>query len=193
MGQDKWIVDGYQFSSMDEYERAKKERETIAYLMANTEMSDMKALLKIYNRSIEKKSFQTIIGQQFLFNQRRRLIGSQIVGEDTLAPIVIAPQTTNMTVREDKNAASQVARYQKKYEDALAGRKVKNLLIGILLIVIVGMVVITLRSKYSVFTYFTDYKTNIRNEVINEMEDWQKELETKEKELDQREDMLKTP
>jgi len=44
-----------------DFERAKKEQETIQYLTANTNMADMKALYKLYKMSVEKKSFQTII------------------------------------------------------------------------------------------------------------------------------------
>lgn len=197
MGKEEYIVDGYQFSSRAEYDRAKKEKETIAYLTANTDSSDMKALLKVYNRSVAKKSFQTVIGQHYLNNLRRRIIGSGMVSEELLGPIPISvravPETSGRRpgVSGEENASlEQAARYKKLYENAVADRKIKNILISVLVCVIVGMIVITATAKYSVVTFFTDYETKIRNEVTDEMEAWENKLEQKEAELEKREEQL---
>jgi len=45
------------------------------------------------------------------------------------------------------------------------------------------MFVITFNSKYSYLTYFTDYENDIRESIINEYEEWEKELETREQAL----------
>ncbi len=186
----EYILDGYRFASESEYKRAKKEKETIAYVTANTDSADMKALLKLYNRSIDKNAFQTIIGQQFLHNIRRRLIGSRIVSEETLAPIPVVSQQVQV-VRSDKSAdQKKMQTYKAAYENLAANQKIKNILIAVLIAMILAMFVITYFSKYSVFTYFTDYKTQIRNEVVDEMETWQKQLDEKEKDLQQREEKL---
>lgn len=195
MEKEEYILDGYQFSGRAEYDRAKKEKETIAYLTANTDTSDMKALLKIYNRSVAKDSFQTVIGQHYLYNMRKRLIGSGLVSEEMLGPIRIrGVRETSGRVRGssggEKASPDQAARYKNLYENAVADRKIKNILIGVLVCVIIGMVVITATTKYSVLTYFTDYKTEIRNEVTDEMEAWKSELEQKEAELERREEQL---
>ena len=49
----RFILDGFVFSTRKDYERACKEKETIEYLVANSNMSDMKAVLKIYNKAVE--------------------------------------------------------------------------------------------------------------------------------------------
>lgn len=191
-GKEKYILDGFQFSGKIEFERARKEKETIAYLTANTDLTDMKAVLKIYNRSVEKKSFQTVIGLQFLSNIRQRLIGSQIVSENTLAPVAISegggtPYLGGQRRKPELNDVekAEVQRYKSLYETAVANQKIKNVVIVVLAVVILGMFIITLTSKYTVLTYFTDYKTNIRNEVVDELEDWQQELEKREAELNE--------
>jgi hypothetical protein len=184
MAKEEYVLDGFLFESRQQYDRAKKEKETIAYLTANTDSSDAKALLKVYNRSVEKGSFQTIIGQQYLYNLRKRLEGSGIVDKTTLAPIQI--KTGGAAAKSSKSAqGGQESRYKKLYENEVANRKIKNMIIAVLILVIIGMVAITVTSRYSVYTYFTDYKTQIRNEVEDELEDWQNELEEREKELDQ--------
>ena len=78
----RFILDGFVFSTRKDYERACKEKETIEYLVANSNMSDMKAVLKIYNKAVEKKSFQTVIGLEFIENMRKRLLSSGIVKEN---------------------------------------------------------------------------------------------------------------
>lgn len=191
MAKEGYILEGYQFKSQQEYDRAKKEKETIAYLMANTDTSDMKALLKIYNRSVDKQSFQTIIGQQFLYDLRKKLVGSQLVSEDTLAPIRIAADGNAGGKSEDKAAAAKAEKYKEAYEDAVAGQKIKNLIIVVLIVIIIGMVAITASTRYSVFTYFTNYEEDIRNEIIDEMQQWEQELDEREKTLEQRESLIK--
>ncbi len=190
MAKEGYVLEGYQFKNQQEYDRAKKEKETIAYLMANTDSSDMKALLKIYNRSVDKQSFQTIIGQQFLCDLRKRLIGSGLVSEDTLAPIQVVSGGGIALRKEDKDAATKAEKYKVAYEDAMAGQKIKNLIIAGLLIIIIGMFAITASTRYSVFTYFTNYEEDIREEVIDEMQKWEKELEEREKLLEQKESGL---
>lgn len=190
MAKEGYVLEGYQFKNQQEYDRAKKEKETIAYLMANTDSSDMKALLKIYNRSVDKQSFQTIIGQQFLCDLRKRLIGSQLVSEDTLAPIRVSSASGNEKNAGEKLNEKKVEKYKEAYENAVAGQKIKNLIIAGLIVVILGMVAITASTRYSVFTYFTNYEENIREEVIDEMQKWEKELEEREKALEQKESAL---
>lgn len=191
MAKEEYILDGYLFSGQAEYQRAKKEKETIAYLTANTDSNDMKALLKLYNRSVEKDSFQTIIGQQYLYNVRQRLIASRIVSADMLAPIRLPGNTGRFAAMAGEPLEKGVAeRYKRLYENAVANRKIKNMLIAVLIIVMIGMIIITATSRYSVFTYFTDYKSELREEIADEMEEWQKELEQREQELDQREKAL---
>ena len=41
------------------------------------------------------------------------------------------------------------------------------------------------------FTYFTNYKEEMREELVDEYEQWQDQLEQKEKQLDERENALK--
>ena len=190
MAKEGYVLEGYQFKNQQEYDRAKKEKEIIAYLMANTDSSDMKALLKIYNRSVDKQSFQTIIGQQFLCDLRKRLIGSQLVSEDTLAPIRVSSASGNEKNAGEKSNEKKVEKYKEAYENAVAGQKIKNLIIAGLIVVILGMVAITASTRYSVFTYFTNYEENIREEVIDEMQKWEKELEEREKALEQKESAL---
>ena len=95
----KYTISGYSFSNKGDYERALKEKEAISYIVANTNMADMKAVLKVYNRSVEKKSFQTVLGFEFVKNMRKNLINSGIVSEDTIQAVPVPPDRHRVSGR----------------------------------------------------------------------------------------------
>lgn len=193
MVKNQYQIDQYSFVSREEYERALKEKETIAYLQANTGSDDAKALLKIYNRSVEKESFRTIIGIEYLSSLRKRLSMSGVVTEEALAPVPVPGVVAKGKQGEGMNQSQlerQVSRYKAAYESARSGCIIKNMTIFILIMVIVAILLITYQSRYSVFTYFTNYKEKMREELIDEYTDWETQLEQKEQELNDRESAL---
>ena len=64
------------------------------------------------------------------------------------------------------------------------------MVICFLLVIIIVMLVITYNSQYSVFTYFTNYKSDMENELIDKYENWESELEERERQLEEREKAL---
>lgn len=50
--------------------------------------------------------------------------------------------------------------------------------IAFLIVLLAALVIITVKSKYSVFTYFTDYKSNMENELIDKYENGNRRLMT---------------
>ena len=184
------VLDGFKFSSKKEFERAMKEKETIGYIVANTNMSDMKAVLKVYNKAIDKKSFQTVVGLEFVNNMRKKLISSGTVMEKNLAYVPVTSKNAvvqKVPAMSKDEAARNAERYKKAYEEAITGKKIKNMAIVFLCILLIAVIFITVKSKYSVFTYFTDYKSNMENELIDKYEKWEQDLSDKEKALDKRE------
>lgn len=197
MEKKEYQLDGFLFQNKEDYDRAVKEKETITYLKANSNTDDMKALLRIYNRSIEKESFRTVIGMEYMNDIRKRLVDSGLASQEALAPIPVQRSTIVVRDRREEQGRNgtdlerQLKHYKAAYESASAGRVIKNLAIVILIVVIFAMILITYRTEYSIFTYFTDYKEKMRNEVIDEYENWQEQLEQKEQELKEREEKLK--
>jgi len=187
----KYVIDGYSFSNRNDYDRALKEKETISYIVANTNMADMKAVLKVYNMSVEKKSFQTVIGLEFVNNMRKNLISSGIVSKDVLMDIPVPKIFGSKQTPAPANNSNMAEKYKLAYENALAGRTIRNMVIFFLILIIVAMIVITYNSKYSVFTYFTNYEADMENEILDKYESWETELNEREKELEKRENALK--
>lgn len=188
--ENKYTLDGFSFLNAADYERAKKEKETIAYLSANTDMTDMKAVYKIYKLSIEKKSFQTVFGLNYLEELRGRLVGSGTVTEEMLEPIPVAKIVVAAKQSSQGVSDKTIQKYQEECQKAKAGSMIKNFLIVVLIIVIGGMLFITSKNQYSIFTYFTNYKEEMRNEIVDELEHWETELNEREAALEKREKAL---
>ena len=198
----KYVLDGCSFPTAAEYERAKKEKETITYLSANTDMSNMKEVYKVYKLAVEKKSFQTVFGLKYMQELRGRLIGSGIVSEDVIEPVPISrsfalvqgtgekrKESGGGSEKEKMSAAAadrEIKKYQEAYQKAKAGSIIKNFLIVVLVFIVGAMLYITSKNQYSILTYFTNYEEKIRGEVIDEYEEWENQLEEREKELDER-------
>ena len=53
-------------------------------------------------------------------------------------------------------------------------------------ILIIGFVFINFRFEYSIFTYFTNYKANMEEELIDKYEKWESDLQERENKLEQR-------
>lgn len=182
---ESYVIDGYAFQNRKDFEQANKERETIAYLQAHADMSDRKAVYKIYKTASEKQSFQTVFGLKFMEELREILVDSEMVTEDVLDPIPVGRVLSPNAVPHggDRDAEE----YRKAYEKAKGGSLFKNLLIGVLLVVIVGMMIITYNNQYSVFTYFTNYKEEMREDLLNEYQEWEESLEEREEAVEKRE------
>lgn len=185
---DSYVIDGYIFQSRKDFEQANRERETISYLSAHADMSDMKAVYKIYKTASEKQSFQTVFGLKYMEELRTILLDSGIVTEDVLDPIPVA--RTAPAELQPQAGDREAREYQLAYEKAKAGSLIKNFLIGVLVVVIVGMLVITYSNQYSVFTYFTDYKDKMREELLNEYQEWEEEIKEREEAVEQKEQEL---
>lgn len=191
MAQQQYVIGAYCFETKAEYDRALKEKETITYIRENTNHDSIKEILKIYNKSIEKSSFQTIFGYMYLDELRERLIKEGGLSEENLTPIPMkAPKAEAGGKLSTDESARQIRKYKLLYEHGKDNAKIYKMAVVFLILMIVAMVVITYRSKYSVFTYFTDYENKIRTEVEDEYMYWQTELEKREEAVSQKEEEL---
>lgn len=79
-------------------------------------------------------------------------------------------------------------KYKKLYEnEKLKNKKLKIALVAAL-VLLAGFVIINFRFQYSIFTYFTNYKANMEEELIDKYENWQANLEQREQALGKSED-----
>lgn len=179
-----YSTDSFSFESRESYEQTKREAELIDKLMESTDLSDSKTALKVYNKSVSEKVFSTVAGYFFLLELRQSILDSGLVTERALAPIPIKEPTERK--KDVISAASpKEGKLQRLYEgQKLLNKKLKIALVAAI-VLLVGFVVINLRFEYTIFTYFTNYKANMEEELIDKYEEWEEKLEEREKQLEQ--------
>ncbi len=178
---EKETLGSLSFESREAYDRAAKETEMIRQIKNKVNISDAKAALKIYNKAVADKVFDTVIGYEFLNELRETILASGVATERSLADIPIRQvKEVRDTIPEPKPGMNK---YQKLYESQKLLNKKLKIAIAALVILLVGFVIINFRFEYSIFTYFTNYKANMEEELIDKYQKWQAELEERENKL----------
>ncbi len=182
---EKYSINNFTFESREVYDRAKQEMEVIQKMQERADFRDARNALRIYNKAVAEKSFSTIVGYCFLQELREIIVEAGIAEEDMLADIPVK-EFVKYEVDTIVPRGTQEGRYRRLYEgQKLLNRKFKVALAA-LVILLAGFVAINFRFEYSIFTYFTNYKANMEEELINKYEKWQNELESRENALEQK-------
>lgn len=184
---DKFRVDHFQFEDRDAYERAAKEKKIVQAMRGKFRFSDVEVAKKVYVKAVEEQVFSTAVGYEFLIELRKSILASGKVPQKELPAIPVhgsggenaaAPPAANT-----ENGSTQ--RYKRLYEGQKILNKRMKFVLFVAVLIVVAFVVIDVNSEYSVFTYFTDYKAKMEEELINKYEGWEKELKAREDALNQ--------
>ncbi|MCH5266265.1 MAG: hypothetical protein J1F02_10230 [Lachnospiraceae bacterium] len=183
MGNTVKDLDCFDFESREAYDRAEKESEKIRLIREKADLTDGKMALRFYNTAVSDKVFDTVAGYCFLMELRQTILDSGVATPDSLAQIPVKE-----TIKTESDTIPQYLysdKYQKLYEgQKLLNQKFKIALVA-MIILLAGFVIINFRFEYSIFTYFTDYKTKMEEEIVDKYEHWESELEEREKKLEQ--------
>ncbi len=177
-------INNFVFESREDYENAKEEWQFIQKTAGNIDLTQPKNALKVYNKFVADKRFSTIVGYSFLHELRLFIMESGMVSAENLAeiPVKQMAEKRNDIIPE---RPSQEGKFRRLYEgQQLINKKLKIALLAAV-IVLIGFVVINFKFEYTIFTYFTDYKANMEEELIDKYEHWESELEEREKKLAQ--------
>ncbi len=182
--QKRYTVGKYTFEDEEIAGRASKEEELIVAMREKYDLNDIKMVYAIYKKGIEEEAFTTQIGYDFMSELRDKLVKSGIVSEDKLGTIFVTgvtkvPQVTlNNVIGEDP-----AAKFKKLYDGQKLLNKKLKIAIIILAVIMIAFVIIDIKTEYSVFTFFTNYKANMEEELVNKYEKWEDELEQRENAL----------
>lgn len=181
---ENYVTNQYSFESRESYEQTKKEAEQIKKLIHSADLKNPKIALKIYNKCVADKLFHTMAGYTFLMELRHFIGKSGLVNEQSLAPIPIKEEN-----EKKPDFIAQASRKEAKWKRLYEGQQLLNKKLKIALfaavVLLVGFVVINFRFEYSIFTYFTNYKANMEEELIDKYERWEERLQQKEDSLNQ--------
>ena len=156
---------GYTFSSQKELEEAKKETEVVDYIRSKADLTNVKTVVKLYNRLVEKGTLVTEPGIAFLKELRSRALDSGVVAENSLA---VLPEPRK------KTEVPAVKTREQKLLELYKGRvKTLSFAVAVLCVVIVLLFVIRM---FGTASPFTDYE----KKVVDEYAGWKEELTAKE-------------
>lgn len=179
-------IEHFSFESREDYDRAEKELEFIEKIRENVDLTLGENAHKVYIKAVTDKMFQTVIGYLFLLELRQTIEQSGVVPLEELEDIPVkVVENTGQDVIQERSYREN--RFRRLYEGQCLLNKKLKIVIAALVILITGFVIINFRLEYSIFTYFTNYKANMEEELVNKYEDWQNQLEEREKKLQESE------
>lgn len=185
MGQSKFIIDGYMFETSKDYENALKEKQAIEHMKLNSDLRNPQVSYKAYNQLVDKGTFKTVIGYEFLRELQKYAIENGTVTKDKIRNITVRKQDVIKKVAPDNpsDEAKKAMEYKQKLELEKAGKTSYKIIIAVLSAIIVLILIITYKTPYSIFT-------NYENKIIDKYEDWEKELSEREDNIKEQEKKL---
>lgn len=183
MGNNDNKLSGYTFEDSQDYREAKRELESVEYIRANTDLNDINKVLKLYTKLVERKTFKSVVGIEFLVELRNKILDAGIVTENNLPGIRIEKTNKQIRVYDNDLEREQEKSYLAKLEDYRIRLKNSRIISAFLIGIIVIMLLISIfmdRSMYSIY----------ENKIIDQYEAWQQELEAREAALEERENAV---
>lgn len=165
-------IGGFTFSDPAQIAQARKEEEGVNYLRARLDRSNAEYLLKVYNHAVDNRLFETPVGLSFLKELKDYLISLNRFSPEEIHGIFVPPPKAYRRRETPKEP--------EKTEE----RKKPVLLIFLVIVLaaaLVGMLVIAGLSRDNVTIL------NYENAIIDKYEDWEKDLEERERVIREKE------
>lgn len=176
MSNEQWIVEGFSFRTKQEYEKAAKEQESVAYIKANSDLKNVKSALKIYMNLTERDIFETVVGYNFMESLRRYILSKKIVPENMVPPIAIKPSIGSNVKKEGKEQSK--AALEKKCEKLEHKHSISMYLNVFLVMIVIAMFAISYYSP-------KNNEKIAREKIQNEYAQWEQQLQEREKALEE--------
>ena len=108
------VVEGFLFANEAEAAQARKEAEGVKYVKEKAQMDDPEMVLRIYNKMIQQRLFDTAVGYSYLKDLQEYLQSIPFIRKEDIFPI---------TVQHPQESPQGEARVGTKAEDADRGKK----------------------------------------------------------------------
>lgn len=165
-------IDGYEFLNKRDYAKAEKEKTVVEQMKSGVNWKNPSVAFKLYNKILDKNSFSTIIGMEFLRELREIIVKSGISTQEDLRSIPVKKQEI------------KVDEYQALYEQTKVSSRIRTVIIAFLVLIIAGMLAVSYFTPYNVFS-------NYEEKIKDQYSAWEQELDEREAELEEREAALK--
>lgn len=191
---EKYVVEHYRFEDKAVFERAQKEARLIETMRKKYKLSNGKIALKVYQKAVEEEIFMTEVGYSFLRELRIIALKTNAAAGEELPEIPIRAGDgagqhhsgeSTAAVEHSPKRLRELSRFERLYEGQRLLNKKLKFVVAVLVVLVIAFIVIDFKSEYSVFTYFTDYKAKMEEELIHKYEGWENELKAREDALEQ--------
>lgn len=176
-----YVVEGFAFTSENEAEQAKKEREGIRYIKEKTNMNKPDMVLQIYNKMIREKMFVTSVGYAYLYDLQEYLRTNPYINDEDILPIEVVHPSIQESLKEEKQKHQAKLMEVKKQaakkpvsDTQLQSRYKLSLLVNLILAIsVVFMFVIVATSGHPTIL-------NYEEELVDRYSAWEQELTERE-------------
>ncbi|MFQ9934526.1 MAG: hypothetical protein ACLRVQ_08890 [Lachnospiraceae bacterium] len=179
---EKYVVDGYSFSTESEAKAARNEIEGIEYLKKRMNLKNPGSVLDIYDKAIEKNLFKTPIGYSFLRELQQFLLNSPDISPDDVRDIPVLSVSGKKDKKLKEKRVSIIPKDgEKKYKSRITNLVILNIFL------VIAIVIIIIITNNSSNINILNYKERIDREYEkkeDEMAGWAQELREREEELD---------
>ena len=178
---DNFIVEGYQFTSEADAQKATMDASKIKLLQSRVKASKPTDIKAVYEKAIENKIFKTPIGWEYLINLRKKLIESGY-DQNEIIPIPLEVSFTRHSALADLAVKQRIKPDNpKKNVDFI---KILSIILNVVLfIMVILMFVIAATSE-------SDNIINYKKNVTNEYASWDQDLKEREKKVREAEKKL---
>lgn len=183
MSNSEYKVDGFSFSDIREYKEAKREAETIEYIKANTDLSDLNKAVKLYHKLVERKTLKTVVGFAFLKDLQERILKDGIMSKESIPGIRVEKDEKQLKVYSNALEHEQENKLRLLLQEYKIKLRNSRIISFFLIGIIIAMLLISIFSDRTMFS-------NYENEVLNKYAAWEEELEERERLLIEREKQL---
>ena len=172
------LLDGFQFSDSEAYDAAAKDKQIIAYLQKQVDITNADQALRVYQ--------QAIVGYTFLKELQEALISEGKLTQESATAIPVKSQVRTVEKTVEKRVEVPVpAKENSRPPDGKYRKRNRSLMVVIVLLVaMVGAMFFILLSSN------LPNIVNYRTKIVNEYSSWETELKDKEHALDLREQEL---
>ena len=180
MKETEYKVAGYSFTDAYAYKEAKREVETVDYIRANTDLTDLNKAVKLYQKLIERKTLNTVVGYGFLKELQERILKEGILSQDNIPGIPVVKEEKQIKSYKNSLDHENEKRHQEILEEYKIKLKNSRIISLFLVVIIIAMLIISFFGGHGVVN-------DKENEIINNYSAWKEELEAREKALEERE------
>lgn len=177
MADDNRIIEGFEFATAREAFLAREDYKKIQKIKNKIDLDDLASMIKLYNKLIEKKYFDTIIGITFMYEIRDHILSRT---DYALKPIPLPPPKTVDINKSSMYYIDQINTLKNENEKITLKSKKLVITIVALITIVVGMIFIVATNEN--VGYF-----NAEEKVLNKYSSWEERLSNWEKELNERE------